>query len=103
MTNETKLPGRTVRGGMAVNCHKDTYRTLNRSWDFPDDSGELLGFRCVYPIDKEPLTGLRVLRGGSWSLSGTADFREHHRNWNNPGNRNINPGFRCVYLVKSND
>lgn len=103
MPNETKLPGKVDRGGSFMNCHKYTYRTHNRNWDSPSDRGELLGFRCVYPIDKEPLTGLRVLLGGSWNNNRSDLFRAHFRSGDSLIGRYYTLGFRCVYLVKSND
>ena len=38
---------------------------------------------------------MRVLRGGSFSVSG-GDFRCAYRNRNNPDNRNDNKGFRVA-------
>lgn len=97
MSNETKLPGKVVRGGMVVNCHKDSYRSHHRSWDFPTDRGDLLGFRCVYPVNTKPKPKHHFLWGGAWYNLDAENFRSHHHYRCNTFNGYSDQGFRCVY------
>ena len=53
----------------------------------------------LYRIMGIPISGLRVLRGGSWNNNPNR-LRSAYRNNNTPDNRNNNNGFRLVcYLT----
>ena len=52
------------------------------------------------PIILDGNSGLRVLRGGSWSYD-ARNCRVFYRNWDVPGNRFSNYGFRLVFSPRS--
>ena len=53
------------------------------------------------PENREPGSGLRVVRGGAW-YNLAANLRVANRDRNGPADRNVNVGFRCVPFAPSN-